>query len=249
MFPCALVGLLFPPPPCPATSMCPSCVSARPAVFYFFFFCARAPCCSRAPCVCPLLFFVLPWARYPAPPLSPVSPPILLLAVDPACTSALPVHAALSLACATRVPYPCPYPSPLPFPLGAPSVPASHPILAAWRPVCVGGGVSVVWTVALYPQCAPSQQGVEVRIAGHWSAVAPVVEVPAAVRSPLVVPVLAPTPGVLDSLHLSSRHRAIFVDYGTCSLLYLQSETGNAVPPPQIGCEDTEYTQCIRSSQ
>ena len=72
-------------------------------------------------------------------------------------------------------------------------------------------GVSVVWTVVLYPPCAPSQQGVVVRNACHCAAVAPVVEVPAAVRSPLVVPVLAPTPGVLDSLHLSSRHRAVFV--------------------------------------
>ena len=53
--------------------------------------------------VCPpvllLLFFlvspcsrsVLPLSRSPAPPHSPVFPPILLLAVDPACTSALPV--------------------------------------------------------------------------------------------------------------------------------------------------------------
>ena len=65
----------------------------------------------------------------------------------------------------------------------------------------------MVWTVALYPPCAPSQQGVEVRNAGHCAAGAPVVEVPAAVRSPLVVPVSAPTPGVLDSLHLSSRIR------------------------------------------
>ena len=140
MFPCALVSPLFPPPPVPShlyvpfLCVCPSCRC------FFFCFCARAPCCSRTPCVCPLLFLVLPWSLCPAPPLSPVSSPILLLAVDPACTSALPVCAALSLACATRVPYPCPSPSPLPFPLGAPSVPASHPILAAWRPVGGGGG-------------------------------------------------------------------------------------------------------------
>ena len=139
MFLCALVGPLFPPPPAPCLLFVPFlCVLLSCCCF---FFCARVPCCSRAPCVCPLLFSVLPWSRYPAPPLSPVSPPILLLAVDPACTSALPVCAALSLVWATRVLYPCPSPSPLPFPLGAPSVPASHPILAAWRPECGGGGV------------------------------------------------------------------------------------------------------------
>ena len=133
-------------PPLCALPVCP------PVLPFFFCFCARAPCCSRAPCMCPLLFFVLPGSCCPAPPLLPVSPPILLLAVDPACTSALPVRAALSLACATRVPYPCPSPSPLPFPLGAPSVPASHPILAAWRPVWGGGGV-YLWS-GLWP-CTP----------------------------------------------------------------------------------------------
>ena len=140
MFLCALVGPLFPPPPAPCHLYVPFlCVRPSCRCFFFFWFCARAPCCFRAPCVCPLLFFELPWSRCPAPPLPPVSPPILLLAVDPACTSALPVRASLSLVCATRVPYPTPSPSPLPFPLGAPSVPASHPILAPWRPVWGGG--------------------------------------------------------------------------------------------------------------
>ena len=141
MFLCAPVGPLFPPPPAPCLLFAPFlCVRPSSRCFLFFFwFCARAPCCSRAPCVCPLLFFVLPWPCCPAPPLSPVSSPILLLAVDPDCTSALCVRASLSLVCATSVPYPCPSLSPLPFPLGPPSVPASHPILAAWRPVCGGG--------------------------------------------------------------------------------------------------------------
>ena len=147
MFLCALVGPLFPPPPAPCLLyLLFLCV--RLSCCCFFLFRLRVPCCPRAPCVCPLLFSVLPWSRCPAPPLSPVSPPILLLAVDPACTSALPVCAALSLVCATRVLYHCPSPSPLPFPLGAPWVPASHPILVAWRPVR-GGGV-YLWT-GLWP--------------------------------------------------------------------------------------------------
>ena len=155
--------------PRPASSMCPSCVSACPGVV-FFLFCARVPCCSRVPCVCPLLFSVLPWSRCPAPPLSRVSPPILLLAVDPVYTSALPVCAALSLVCATLVLYPCPSPSPLPFPLGDPSVPASHPILAAWCPVWGGGGgASVVWTVALYPPCAGDACRIPAAAFALWS--------------------------------------------------------------------------------
>ena len=146
---CALVGPLFPPPPAPCLLYVPFlCVRLSCCCFVSFFFCVRGPCCSRAPCMCPLLFSVLPRSRRPAPPLSPVSPPILLVAVDPACTSALAVCATLSLVCATRVLYPCPSPAPLPFPLGAPSVPAPHPILVAWRPVW-GGGV-YLWT-GLWP--------------------------------------------------------------------------------------------------
>ena len=148
MFLCALVGPLCPPPPAPCRLFVPF-LCVRPSCRWFFF-CARASCCSRAPCLCPLLFFDLPWSRCPPPPLSPVSLPILLLAVDPACTSTLPARASLSLLCATPVPYPCPSLSPLPFPLGAPSVPASHPILAAWRPVC--GGLN--WSGVYPPLCS-----------------------------------------------------------------------------------------------
>ena len=119
MFLCALVGPLFPPPPAPCLLYVPFlCVCLSCCCFFLFRVCA--PRCSRAPCVCPLLFSVLPLSRCPAPPLSPVSPPILLLAVDRACTSALPVCAALSLVCFTRVLYPCPSPLPLLFPLGSP---------------------------------------------------------------------------------------------------------------------------------
>ena len=150
MFLCALVGPLFPPPPAPCLLFVPFLCVRLSCCCFFFWFCARVPCCSRAPCVCPLLFSGLPWSRCPAPPLLPVSPPILLLAVDPACTSALPVCAALSLVCATRVLYPCPSPSPLPFPLGAPPVPASHPFLAAWHPVWGGGGRVYLWS-GLWP--------------------------------------------------------------------------------------------------
>ena len=153
MFLCALAGPLFTPPPVPCLLLVPF-LCVRPSCrFFFFWFCAHAPCRSCAPCECPLLFFVSPWSRCPEPPLSPVSPPILLLAVDPACTSALPVRASLSLMCATRVPYPCPSLWPLPFPLGAPSVPASHPILLPGA-LCGGGGLT--WS-GVYPPLSPGR--------------------------------------------------------------------------------------------
>ena len=250
MFPCALVGPLFPPPPAPCHLYVPF-LCVRPSCRCFcLFLCSRSlllPRALRVPSALLLVTLVpLPCApslaRLPSHSPSRCRP---CLRVCPPCPCS-----AVTRVCHSRA-------LPLPLPLAPTLSPgcslgprlSPHPgCLAPCVCVC-GGGVSVVWTVALYPPCAPSQQGVEVRNAGHCGAVAPVVEVPAAVRSPLVVPVLAPTPGVLASLHLSSRHRAIFVDYGTCSLLYLQSDTGNAVPPPPLWCEDTEYTQCIRSSQ
>ena len=149
MFLCALVGPLFPPPPAPCPLFVPFlCVRLSCCCFLFFWFRARVPCCSRTPCVCPLLFSVLPWSRCPAPPLSPVSPPILLLAVVPVCTSALPVCAALSLVCATLVLYPCPSPSPYPFPW---VLHRSPPLTPSWLPgaPCGGGGV-YLWS-GLWP--------------------------------------------------------------------------------------------------
>ena len=161
MFLCALVGPLFPPPPAPCLLYVPF-LCVRLSCCCFFFLRVRVPCCSRAPCVCPLLFSVLPWSRCPAPPLSPVSPPILLLAVDPACTSALPVCAALSLVCATRVLYPCPPPRPYPFPW---VLPWSPPLTPSWLPGALcGGGGGFLWS-GLWPctHHAPNEHRENVR--------------------------------------------------------------------------------------
>ena len=215
--------------------MCPSCVSARPAaVFFFVSVLALLAAPARPACaLCSSSCYPGPAALRPLSRLSPL-PFSFSLSTLPARLPSLTVQR-----CHSRVPLACPTPAPPPRPYPFLWVlPWSPPLTPSWLPGALcggGGGVPVVWTVALYPPCAPSQQGVEVRNARHCAAVAPVVEVPAAVRSRLVVPALARTPVVLDSLHLSSRHRAIFVDYGTCSLLYLQSDTGNAVPPPHCG--------------
>ena len=139
-------------PPLRVLPVCP------PVLLFFFFGCprVRALRCSRAPCVCPLLFSVLPLSRSPMPPHSPVSPPILLLAVDPACTSVCPpcLSPSVTRGCLPRA---------LPLPLSvAPTLsPGVSPTLVfsrspsltpSWFPcaLCVcGGGVSADWTVAL----------------------------------------------------------------------------------------------------
>ena len=206
MFPCALVGPLFPPPPAPCHLYVPF-LCVRPSCRCFFFvsvlalFAAPArPACA----LCSSLCYPGPAALRPLSRLSPL-PFSFSLSTLPARLPSLSVQR-----CDSRLPLACPTPAPPPRPYPFPWVlPRSPPLTPSWLPgaLCGGGrgmGVSVVWTVALYPPCAPSQQGVEVRNAGHCAAVAPVVEVSAAVRSPLVVPVLAPTPWVLDSLHLSS---------------------------------------------
>ena len=106
----------------PTPSVCPSLVPCL-TLISFLFGCppGRALRCSRAPCVCPLLFSVLPLSRRPVPPPTPVSPPIRRLYAGPACFSptALSAFAALSLVCATRALPPCPSLSSLPCPLVA----------------------------------------------------------------------------------------------------------------------------------
>ena len=135
VFPCALVGPLFPPPPAPCHLYVPF-LCVHPSCCFFFFVSVLALLAAPARPACALCSS----SCYPGPaalhPLSRLSslPFSFSLSTLPARLPS-PIRAALSLACATRVPYPCPSPSPLPFPLGAPSVPASHPILAAWRPV------------------------------------------------------------------------------------------------------------------
>ena len=158
---CSFVPLLAPCSPHlprPAPSACPSLVSCQPLLF---FFCGcpygRALRCSRAPCVWPLFFSVLPLSRRPAPPHSPVSPAILRLSADLACIVRLPslseprCHSCVLPACSTPAPLCRPYPFPwcLSHPSAIPLVPVSHLILEAMCLVCVWGGVFTDWTVAL----------------------------------------------------------------------------------------------------
>ena len=145
---CALVGPLSPPPPAP----CPLCVSflgvCQP--FLLFFLCprGRALRCSRAPCVCPLFFSVLPLSRRPVRPDSPVSPPIHRLSADPACVVRLPslseprCLSRVPAACSTPAPPCCPYPFPwwLSHPSVIPSAPVPHLIREALCPAWGGGG-------------------------------------------------------------------------------------------------------------
>ena len=157
MFLCALVGPLFPPAPAPCLLFVPF-LCVRLSCSCFFLFRVRAPRCSRAPCVCPLLFSVSPLlaALRPLSRLSPL-PFSFRLSTLPVRLPSLSVprcHSCVPPACSTPAPPPHPYPFPwgLPHPC-APSVAASHPILVAWCPVWGGGGLSPDWTVALPQVC------------------------------------------------------------------------------------------------
>ena len=104
--------------------------------------------CSRAPCVCPMFFSVLPLSCRPVPPHSPVFPPIHRLSADPACIvrpPALPLlrcHSCVPPACSTPAPLCCPYPFPcwLTHPSVIPTVPVSHLIRDAMVPSVGRGG-------------------------------------------------------------------------------------------------------------
>ena len=140
---CSLAPLLAPCSPHlprPASSMCPSCVSACPAVLFCSVFAvpaapARLAC---APCSSPC--YPCPAALRPLSRLSPLrfsfSLPVPLPSLSVPCC-----HSCVPPACSPPAPPPRPYPFPwgLPYP-SAPLVPASHPILVAWCPVCGGGG-------------------------------------------------------------------------------------------------------------
>ena len=153
MFLCALVGPLCPPPPAPCL-LYVSFLCVRLFCFWFFFFvfalCAAFARPACAPCSSPC--YPCPAALRPLTRLSPLpfsfslsTLPVRLPSLsEPRCHSCVPP------ACSTPAPHRRPYPFPwgLPHP-SAPSVPVSHPILVALCPVCVGGGVSADWTVAL----------------------------------------------------------------------------------------------------
>ena len=157
--------------PRPASSMCPSCVSACPAVV--FFVCGSVfallaalarPACALCSCSC-----------YPDPAaLRPLSRPSPLrfscsLSTLPARLPSLSVqrcHSCVPLACSTPAPPPRPYPFPW-------VLPQSPPLTPSWLPgaLCVGGGVgvSVVWTVALYPPCAGDACQIPAAAFALWS--------------------------------------------------------------------------------
>ena len=138
--------------PRPASSTCPSCVSACSAVVFSSVFALSAaparPACP--PCSSPC--YPCPAALCPLTRLSP-SPFSFSLSTLPVrlrSLSELCCHSCVPAACSTPAPPRRPYPFPwgLPHP-SAPSVPVSHPILVALCPVWGGGGVSADWTVAL----------------------------------------------------------------------------------------------------
>ena len=135
----------------------------------------RAQRCSRAPCVCPLLFSAFPLPPLPVPsprvrPLLPSSPPTRLtltaLSVQ-FCPPSLPLrcfHPCVPPVCSTHANLLCPYPFPwccvapsscplccasVPYPCVLPAFPDSLPFLDAmcsWRG---GGGLLADWIVAL----------------------------------------------------------------------------------------------------
>ena len=150
---CSLAPLLAPCLPLPrgaAPSVCPSLVSCL-SLFFPFFLCppGRALRCSRAHCVCPLLFSVLPLSCFPVPAPSPVSPPFCCLSADPACIFRPPsmplprCHSCVPPACSTPAPVCRPYP--FPWWLIQPSVIPSVPVSLLIRDAMVhrgGGGVT-----------------------------------------------------------------------------------------------------------
>ena len=154
--------------PRPASSLCPSCVSACPAAF-FFVLCSRSLLLSRALRVPPALpratRVPLPCAPYLAclPSHSPSR-----------CRPCLYVCRPCLCRAVTRMCHPRALPLPLPLaPTLSPGCSpgprlSPHPDCLA---PCVGGGegVSVVWTVALYPPCAGDASRIPAAALALWS--------------------------------------------------------------------------------
>ena len=130
----------------PASSMCPSCVSACSAVVFFGVPVFALPAAPARPACAPCSSPCYPCPKAPRPLTRPSPLPFSFS------LSTLPVHLP-SLSeprCHSCVPPACSTPAPLrrlyPFPWGplhpsVPSVPVSHPILVALCPVLGGGGV------------------------------------------------------------------------------------------------------------
>ena len=149
MFPCALVGPLFPPPPAPCHLYVPF-LCVRPSCRCFFFVSVLALLVAPARPVCALCSS----SCYPGPaalrPLSRLSPLpfFFLLSTLPARLPSLSVQR-----CHSRVP-----PLPLPLPLtptlspGCSLGPRLRPHPGCLAP-CVGGGGVYLWS-GLWP-CTP----------------------------------------------------------------------------------------------
>ena len=148
-----LLAACSPHLPRPASSMCPSCVSACSAVFFFGSVFALLAAPLRPACApCPSPCYPCPAALRPISRLSPLpfscslsTLPVRLPSLsEPRCHSCVPPS------CSTPAPPPRPYP----FPWGLPILvlPRSPSLTTSWLPcaLCVGGGVSADWTVALH---------------------------------------------------------------------------------------------------
>ena len=174
MFPCALVGPLFPTPPATGHLYVPFlCVRLSCRCFCFFFFgsvlalltAPERPACA----LCSSLCCPGPAALRPLSRLSPL-PFSFSLSTLPARLPSLSVqrcHSCVPLACPTPAPSPRPYPFPW-------VLPRSPPLTPSWLSgaLCVGGGgtgVSVVWTVALYPPCAGDACRIPAAAVALWS--------------------------------------------------------------------------------
>ena len=123
-----------------ASSLCPSCASARPAVVFYFvlaLFAAPArPACDPCSSSC----YPGPAALYPLSRLSPF-PFSFSQSTLPARLPSLPVHR-----CHSRVPLVCPTPAPPSRPYPFPWVlPQSPPATPSWLPgaLCGGGGLNL----------------------------------------------------------------------------------------------------------
>ena len=151
MFLCALVGPLCPPPPAPCLLYVPF-LCVRPSCRCFFF-CARAPCCSRAP---PRVTSAL--LRVTLVPL-PCAPSLARLPSHSPSRSRPCLHVYPPCPCiaVTRVCHSCALPLPLPLaPTLSPGCSLSprlspHPGCLA---PCVGGGASIGQVCTRH--CAPA---------------------------------------------------------------------------------------------
>ena len=141
MFLCALVGPLCTPPPAPCPLLGPF-LCVRPSSC-FFFFCARAPCCSRAPL---RVTSALPRVTLV---LLPCAPSLACLPSHSISRSRPCLHVCPSCPCiaVTRVCHSCALPLPLPLaPTLSPGCslgPRLSPLPGCLAP-CVGGGAQLV---------------------------------------------------------------------------------------------------------